>query len=180
MRWWELNEKAEQLTAEQVCEIIADDDALWSAVAGYVSNFESGLAANDMQRARFVELLSRIKPFVPYCNLWRGECRQDWKEEFGRGFHSWSGSLKTATWFKNDCAYRGGGLLLHLGDKPIRAIPLELLITMRMRVRDESHYASQAEWFVFDADALKYGYEIDQDKAQRIVNTPRPYTPPAR
>ena len=164
--------KTGPLSYDDAVALIADDDELFNAVRLYVQNFESGLGENGPAMERFVAILSRMKKERRQHALWRGECRgQYWHEKFGRGFHSWSASLRTAKYFHGECSSRDAAVLLHILT-PVRAVSLNDIITIRMRVRpDENLYAGdQAEWFVYDPDAVRAAKPMDPGRADTVNN----------
>jgi len=158
---------------EQAAMLVAQDDALFEAIREYVVNFESGIG--DPDDSTFRDQFTAILRSLPAARLrvgrvWRGECRSSWREKFGRGFHSWSGSLKTARYFKGECGRYGNLLMI---DSPVRSLSLEDIITARMQITGESLYATQSEVFVLDEDAVRFAKDMEDDsEADRIHNSP--------
>lgn len=156
-----------RISYEEGVRLIAGDDEAFDSVRLYVQNFESGIGEAGPAMDRFCAILARMPAERRYHALWRGECRgQYWREKFGRGFHSWSGSLRTARYFHGECMHRDAAQLLVI-TAPVRAVSLSDIVTERMRLRqDESHYSGdQAEWLALDADAVAAAREVDPGTA---------------
>ncbi len=161
MRWYELAETV-QLSYDDACRIIADDDELYAAIIAYKVNFESGIADDVTMRERLLGILQRMKPRA-FGGLFRGECREYWRESFGRGFHSWSVSHYTATQFARSCSMHGLVLTIQ---QPVRAVRLNDLYNEREKLRGErAHDDQQSEVLVLDSDALLTAREATSDDA---------------
>lgn len=139
-----------RITSEEAAALIANDNAVFSAVAMYTAANPDIFEEWPEAHQEFLRILRRVKLFRPYSKvLYRGQPDPCAPGELAieRGFRSWTVSRKVAEDFARDDP---NGVVCIL-EKPVRGVSISDIAMWRMRLTDESHYSGmQAEYLILE------------------------------
>ncbi len=143
-------QKSSRISSEEAEALIADDDALFTAVALYTADNPGIFEEWPKEQRKLVRILKRIRPFTTWFKVfYRGQPFSCEPGELAleRGFRSWTSNLRIAENFARDVP---DGVVCTLKGL-VQGVSITDIAMWRMRLRDESHYAGmQAEYLILD------------------------------